>query len=601
MPRAHRPALVLLLCVLCAHAASAQDLPNKRVLLVYTHEREMDLYVSLDRALRSALEGDPGYSVEFFSEYLDLLRFAEPVRSEALLAFLRAKYKDQSLDLVVAVSPPAFEFVAEHGEDLFGKVPIVFTSVNVTRLAGTPLKPDVTGVAVRREFGDTVDLALQLQPEIREIVIPVGSSLLERTWTEEIRGKLRPYEGRVKLTYLADVSMDQIVDRVRALPAHAVVLFTPLFFTDGAHQYFPQETALALIGGASSVPMYGTDANFLGHGIIGGALYDIAIVGAAAGRMGRRILGGEAPERIPVEVLNPNAVTFDARQLDRWGVARTRLPAGSVVAFDQPSIWTQYREYIIGVGALLAVQSILISLLIVGTRRLKESQAQLNDLSGRLQRLTGGLLLAREEERARIAREIHDVLGQALTALKMDVAWLGRRLPGGASEARDKLTSMETFIDQTVIGVRELATDLRPAILDELGLAAAIDWQAQEFERRTGIRCVFRAAIGEDAVDPLVATALFRILQESLTNVARHSKARSVNLMLERRGGSLVLEVQDDGVGIAPADAASMRAIGLAGMRERAHLIGGKFSITGAAGAGTTVLVRVAARELAGA
>ena len=216
---------------------------------------------------------------------------------------------------------------------------------------------------------------------------------------------------------------------------------------------------------------------------------------------------------------------------------------------------------------------------------LEESRAQ-------LQRLAAGLLLAREEERTTIAREIHDELGQTLTALKMDAAWIRRRLADDMPQIGAKLAAMVTLIDGAVVTVRRIATDLRPGILDDLGLAAAVEWQAQEFEHRTGIACELRATVDQGEVDPLVSTAVFRIFQESLTNVARHSQASRVAVTLEHRHTDLVLEVRDDGIGIAEADASHVRSIGLAGMRERAQLVGGGFSISGAPG-GTTVLVQI--------
>ncbi len=210
-----------------------------------------------------------------------------------------------------------------------------------------------------------------------------------------------------------------------------------------------------------------------------------------------------------------------------------------------------------------------------------------------LQRLTAGLLLAREEERTTIAREIHDVLGGTLTALRMDVAWIGRRLPDDAPATVAKLAAMATLIDDTVVTVRRIATELRPGVLDDLGLAAAVEWQAQEFEQRTGIHCVLCATVDDGALDPLMSTAVFRIFQESLTNIARHSRASRVAVTLTRLDSDLILEVHDDGIGIAAASASSVRSIGLAGMRERAQLVGGGFSIAGAAGSGTTVRVRI--------
>lgn len=219
----------------------------------------------------------------------------------------------------------------------------------------------------------------------------------------------------------------------------------------------------------------------------------------------------------------------------------------------------------------------------------------LEESRDQLQRLTAGLLHAREEERTKVSREIHDVLGQTLTALKMDTGWIGARLPEDAAAIRAKLAAMAALIDETVVAVRRLATDLRPGLLDDLGLPAAVEWQVQEFERRTGIPCSVTTTVDE-TTDPLVATAIFRILQESLNNVARHSRASRVIVTLEDSGSDLVLEVQDDGVGIAPPDAANTRSIGLTGMRERAQLVGGGFSISGAPGTGTTVRAQVPRR-----
>jgi signal transduction histidine kinase len=239
---------------------------------------------------------------------------------------------------------------------------------------------------------------------------------------------------------------------------------------------------------------------------------------------------------------------------------------------------------------LFALQFLLISTLVVRTRRLTHSESRLKELSGRL-------IGVQDEERKRIARELHDVLGQTLTALKMDVAWIGRRLTDDTSATRAKVAATAALIDETIGTVRRIATDLRPGVLDELGLAAAVEWQAREFEHRTGIHCALRTTVDGVALDPQVSTAVFRIFQESLTNVTRHSRAARVSVTLERRDTDLVLEVQDDGIGMAAADASSHRSIGLTGMRERAHLVGGGVSISSAAGAGTTVLVQIPWRQ----
>lgn len=228
---------------------------------------------------------------------------------------------------------------------------------------------------------------------------------------------------------------------------------------------------------------------------------------------------------------------------------------------------------------------------------LRESREQLRQLAAKLERV-------REEERTRIAREIHDELGQALTALKLDLSSLKRlgRLKSSRQQSKkatqdallERLDAMSGLLDQTVQTVRRISTELRPAVLDSLGLAAAIEWQAQDFERRTDIRCVFRSTLEEETIPREVATAAFRILQETLTNVARHAEAGwvAVNLSLEDKA-LLALDVTDDGKGISKEASSSPKSIGLAGMRERALLLGGNVQVEGRSGQGTTVRLRL--------
>ena len=224
----------------------------------------------------------------------------------------------------------------------------------------------------------------------------------------------------------------------------------------------------------------------------------------------------------------------------------------------------------------------------------KQTEQRLRDSREQLRALTGHLERIREEERTRIAREIHDELGQALTGLKMDLSWFASRLPNQPVLA-DKSASMLKLIDSTVHAVRRLSTELRPAILDNLGLIPAIEWLAQEFQKRTGVTCEFTTDNEELTLDEQRTTALFRICQEALTNVTRYANARAVRMELTTGGGPITLRIHDDGRGISEADARGTKSFGLLGMRERARLLGGTFEIRGEPGAGTTLTVRVPA------
>lgn len=214
-------------------------------------------------------------------------------------------------------------------------------------------------------------------------------------------------------------------------------------------------------------------------------------------------------------------------------------------------------------------------------RELMATNRQLQDLSASLQNI-------REEERARIARELHDELGQLLTGIRMEVSWLGGRLPAEQSMLAGKVASIKGLIDQTIVSVRRISSELRPLVLDDLGFAAAAGWYVDQFSARTGLAVSLELPADDPRQEEAVATALFRVLQESLTNVARHAQASKVEVRLQFQDEEWVLTIKDNGVGFAQ-NAARGSGIGLIGMRERVHILGGSFSVVSAAGEGTVI------------
>lgn len=217
---------------------------------------------------------------------------------------------------------------------------------------------------------------------------------------------------------------------------------------------------------------------------------------------------------------------------------------------------------------------------------LRKSLEQLRALAARLQSV-------REEERALVAREMHDELGQACTAIKMDLASIGRKATKRQTQLQAKVDSAIQLVDQMIFTVRRIASDLRPRTLDDLGLTAALEWQAQEFESRTGIRCALVLPGEELTLDAERSTAIFRIFQESLTNVVRHSRATRVEAHLEKQQNELIFLVRDDGVGFDIAQTRTRKSLGLVGMQERALLLNGELTIESVPGSGTTVKFQI--------
>jgi len=228
----------------------------------------------------------------------------------------------------------------------------------------------------------------------------------------------------------------------------------------------------------------------------------------------------------------------------------------------------------------------------------KQYEDELKARQSELRKLSAQVLEAREEEKTRIARELHDELGQMLTALKMDLGWVRQRIGASDAELGMKAERMWQTLDQTVTSVRRIAADLRPLMLDDLGLPDAAAWLVEDFAKRSGVECEFKLlnAMESNEFERGIANTVYRALQESLTNIGRHADAKHAWILLQIDPGEIRLEVEDNGRGVTAEDMAKSRSLGLKGMRERVFHIGGSLEVTGAARGGTRVSVRVPLR-----
>jgi PAS domain S-box-containing protein len=223
----------------------------------------------------------------------------------------------------------------------------------------------------------------------------------------------------------------------------------------------------------------------------------------------------------------------------------------------------------------------------------KRVEEKLRKTGLRLRNLASHLQTIREEERTAIAREIHDELGQVLTVLKIQITLLSNKLREDQQELKDKIISVSDMIDDTVEKVQRITAKLRPDILDELGLIPAIEWQAQEFQNVTGIKCSITVPGEELILNDEKSTAVFRIFQEALTNIMRHSKAKLISISIQKKKDVLLLKIKDNGVGVAEEQLKDFKSLGIIGMKERALILGGEVTIEGTPGKGTEVIVEI--------
>jgi PAS domain S-box-containing protein len=222
-----------------------------------------------------------------------------------------------------------------------------------------------------------------------------------------------------------------------------------------------------------------------------------------------------------------------------------------------------------------------------------EAENRLRERAEEIQKLTAHLQSIREEERTHIAREIHDVLGQQLTALKMDASWTARKIGDENKDISARITGMIALIDETVKTVRRISSELRPGILDDLGLAAALEWQGHDFEKRTGIKCEFHTDLHDFYPERNLSTNIFRVYQEALTNVARHAGATKIETTLEEKEGCIILVIKDNGTGFDMEQARNKKSLGLIGMRERALLFQGELAVKSEREKGTVITLKI--------
>lgn len=559
----------------------------KRVLLLFDEDRTLPGLSVLDRTLRSTVSAGLEGGVEFFAESLNASQFPEEDHDRVLRDYYVKKYRGQKLDLIVAVMGPAVTFLLRHADEVAPGVPVVFCGADADDIKGAALPARMTGLVVRRVFSQTLDLALRLQPETRNVFVVGGTSDFDQHLQAAARREFQPFEPRVSFTYLTNLSMPDLLNAVSRVPAHSVILYLSLF-RDGTGQTFVPHDVASRISAVAAAPTYIFVDQYLGAGPVGGFLYSLELHGKAAAEIGLRVLNGESPASIPIREVHDNQNMFDARQLDRWRLDSRLLPADSVIMFREPSVWDRYRAYIVGAVALVSVQTTLIVGLLVHRARRRRAEADLRGSLARIREIGGRLLSAQETERVRIARELHDDISQQLVLLTMNLAQLS-----GVVHADAKAVAGEAakYAEGIATSVRDLSHRLYPAKLQLLGLVPAIEGLLGELSHRKP-RITLTHENVPKTLPPDLTLCLFRIVQEAVQNSLKHSHAENMSVHLSARSDVLALVMIDDGVGF-DVHAVCGQGLGLVSMGERVEAFGGTFNVQSSRQTGTRLEVSV--------
>jgi signal transduction histidine kinase len=561
---------------------------QRQVLLLYSTRRDAQLVSVVDRQIPRILADGLSEDVDFYSEYVDQARFPDPRYEAAFRDFLKLKYREQQFDVVVTMQDAATEFLVRNRNDLFRQTPLVFVANSVR-----PRPENSTGIVTELNLAGTLALAAALQPRLRHVFVVSGAAARDQAYEALARAQLQPFQASLSVTYLSGLPARELENRLATLPPNSIVYFL-LVYRDGAGENFHPLEFLDRVTAVANAPTYCWVDSAIGHGVVGGKLRDQEAQAHAVASLALRVLRGEHADSIPVSSPDLDVSQVDWRQLRRWGISEARIPHGTVVRFREPSVWSRYRAYILGAMAVMFAQMALIAGLLVQRTRLRRaeekmrgSEAQLRTSSGTIRDLGSRLLNAQETERARIARELHDDIGQQLGLLTIDLELLDCsdvvQAKSLAAEALRRAYSVTT-------SVHDLSHRLHPAKLRLLGLVSAVEALQRELSQ-SELSVTFTHDTIPPTLSPELTLCLFRVVQEALQNAVKYSKATHVAVHLEGSVQGLALTIIDNGVGF-DVSAEWGKGLGLISMRERLDAIGGTLEIQSARGVGTRLDVR---------
>ena len=712
-PRRTFPGLILLLCACIPPSGIGAEMkPIRRVLIFYELGLSSPSVSVLDQQIRAALENSP-FQIELYREYLETTLFPSPAAQREIRQGYIRKYRDRSPDVVITLGPSPLRFLVASRELAFKNVPVVFGGLSGDPVKDVNLDPGFTGVWDRVDPDKTLEVALRLQPGTKHVVVVGGMDAFDLEMEQWYRERLQSYESKLDFIYLTNLSMAELLERLRHLPAHTIVLLVHIGLDGAGTHFVGASQADPMVVKASSAPVYGPSDVDLGHGEIGGYLDSFALQGKIIGEMAIKILNGQSPQDIPI-VKGSSVYIFDSQALRHWGINEKNLPAGSIVLNRQPTVWELYQWYIISGIVVMSLEALLIFGLLWQRARRKNAETKLaltyerlrlaldagrfvgwdldlkagtnrwfgnlegifgivahnylaptdefrrrvhpDDLAkvlnaidyskrnrepyiaefrvfqhngnvrwviargqfyyandGKAERMLGvavditerklaeealasvggRLIQAQEQERARIARELHDDINQRLAMLQIDLVRIRQHPPPSDTELQVRINELCGRLSEASLEVQGISHRLHSSKLEYLGLVAACKSFCVELGERQGIKIDFAAEGVPRALPEDVSLAVFRVLQESLQNATKYSGSQRFEVQLRGNDKNVQLTVRDHGKGFDVDAALNGNGLGLISMRERASLVRGTIAIRSKRNAGTEIDLHV--------
>jgi len=581
-----------LLCpsIAAAESVAAESIPPKTVLVLHTYGSQSAFRPVFDRALQQTLNHNGFEDAEVYMETLESNRFPGSKHAALFQYYLGQKYAGLKIDLVITVWNPALSYALEHRQELFPNAPILAV---VTRPRTFAADANITQVTAGDHFLDTANLALKLHPGLQRIAVVDGSFQKNDDVHAEVARQLGQLPPQVGVEYWRNLELGNLVERVKALPHNSAILYVRQTAKTGT-QPITQTESLERVLEAANVPVYVGAESLVGRGVVGGVVFKNDTMADLAADTAIRMIRGTPASEMPV-LTGQASPMFDWRQLRRWNIQLDQLPPNSDVRFREYTFWEQNRRYIAGALAVFLIQSCLIAGLLMQRSRRRRAEGALRANEEALhvsqedtRQLAGRIIAAQEVERGRIARELHDDISQKVALLAMDIHQIGL---SDAPGVRARANVMSERTAEIATDLHNLSHELHPAKLQILGLVQATQYLCRDLAARHQVGIDFAHERMPSTVPPETALCLYRIVQEALQNVVRHSGARSATVRLTGSPESLQLEVSDSGKGFEITKLGD--GMGLLSMRERVNFLQGHMTMWSKQGAGTRLAVRV--------
>jgi len=539
---------------------------------------------ALDQAIATGLATSP-HQIELYNENLEATLFPDDASQHRFREWYIRKYEDRKPDVIITVGPASLRFMIELHERSFPNTPVIFCGTTEEMI--NQLKPDshFTGVWGVAQPEKTLIAALHLQPDTKHVVVVGGTGAFDRSLEALTKKSLRKYESQFEFTYLTDLDMPTLLERLKRLPSKTIVYHTSIMEDASGAHFIDATQAVPMVADAANAPVFAMDDVDVGKGTVGGYVVSWAADGQVAAGMAVRILDGVKPQEIPV-VRNNNVYLFDWRVLRRWGFKESDLPSGSTVIFRELSVWERTKWIWISGLLIIFGLSILAAYLQFSRKQLKQARDAQSQLSGLL-------INAQEMERRRLASELHDDFSQRLALLTLGLENASETLPDSSEATKRQLHELLNSASELGADLHTVSHRLHPSALEKLGLVPGLKALCEEFTSRQGIKIVFSSKNIPRSVPPNVALCLFRIVQESLQNLRKYSGASQGRVNLRKEGDKLFLSVSDEGHGFDMMEMRNRVGLGIRSMGERARLVGGQFEIHSEPEKGTRIDVCV--------